>query len=34
MYTMSLKKMRGDVPENGRENSRAVSYDLKPSNNE
>ena len=26
--------MQGDVPENGRENSGAVSYDLKPSNNE
>ena len=34
MYTMSLKKMQGDVPENGRENSGAVSYDFKPSNNE
>ena len=31
---MPVKKMHGDVPENGRENSGAVSYDLKPSNNE
>ena len=31
---MPVKKMQGDVPENGRENSGAVSYDLKPSNNE
>ena len=26
--------MQGDVPENGREKSGEVSYDLKPSNNE
>ena len=31
---MPVQKMHGDVPENGRENSGAVSYDLKPSNNE
>ena len=34
MYTMSLKKMDGDVPENGIENSGAVSYDLLPTNND
>ena len=26
--------MQGDVPENGREKSGEVSYDLKPSNDE
>ena len=31
---MPVQKMQGDVPENGREDSGAVSYDLKPSNNE
>ena len=32
MYTMP--KMDGDVPENGSEKTGAVSYDLKPTNNE
>ena len=31
---MSVQKMQGDVPENGREKSGVVSCDLKPSNNE
>ena len=31
---MPVQEMHGDVPENGRENSGVVSYDLKPTNNE
>ena len=31
---MTLQKMDGEVPENGREKYGKVSYDLKPSNNE
>ena len=31
---MPLQKIQGDVPENSREKSGEVSYDLKPSNNE
>ena len=30
MYTMSVQKMDGDVPENGKEKSGSVSYDLSP----
>ena len=31
---MPVQKLQGNVPENGREKSGEVSYDLKPSNNE
>ena len=33
MYTMSLQKMDAKVPEDEKEKSGAVPYDLKPSNN-